>query len=152
MKTSEIPIARPRLRRLAGTVAAMLALAIPVAVLGSAAPAGAAAYCGTSSMSKTHPHGVTKVNLTINRYCEGATYVTLKLSDTKCDARSALVELGDIGVWQNSNGCGTTRTWSFGANSSHGMPNSGTIKVCQWAANSTGRSSISCTDFTVPRA
>lgn len=159
--TTENPTRRTRLRRTARLLVAMVALAIPLAVLGNAAPAGAtgasgaatgraAAYCGTSSTSRTHPHGVTKVKITINRYCAGATFVTIKLSDTKCDGRSAKVELGNVGTWTNSNGCGTTKTWSFGANSSHGMPNSGTIKVCQWAANSVTWSTVSCFNMGVP--
>jgi hypothetical protein len=152
VKTSENTTDRaPRLRRSASFLAALLTLALPLLVLGSASPADAAAYCGSTSLSKPHPDGVAKVNVTINRYCAGATYVTIKLSDTKCDGRSAKVELGNVGTWTNSNGCGTTKTWSFGANSSHGMPNSGTIKVCLWAANSLTWSSVSCTNMTVPR-
>ena len=71
MKTSENTTGRvPRLQRAAGLLAALLALAVPLTVLGSVAPADAA------------PAKV-------------AAY------------------------------CGTTKSWSFGANSSHGMPTRG---------------------------
>jgi hypothetical protein len=140
---------RPRARRPITLLLALLALAAPLMVVGTASPA-AAADCNVLSSSWTHKDGVSKISGLRISNCGSYTIIKMTVHDLKCDGRSAIGSVertsdSDIRRFTNSKGCGTSQAFSYQYNGT--FPT--TFKVCQWAANSVTWSSVHCKTYTL---
>lgn len=140
---------RPRARRPIVLLLALLTLAAPLMVIGSASPAGAA-DCNVLSSSWSHKDGVTRISGLRISNCGSYTIIKMTVHDTKCDGRSAIASVertsdSDIRRFENSKGCGTSQTFSYQHNGS--FPTN--FKVCQWAANSVTWSSVHCRSYSL---